>query len=151
MSKKTIGSVITVISILLMSMFLGATSCSSGQAGKSQEEIKFDGTWTVIMMDGKELDPDDFMKGLPVIIFDTGKGEISGNSGCNSFFGGAEYKSDSVTVGEVASTMMACPNMELEDQFFKIINNQTLTGSTDGGKLTLVNDSGGNLVLTGEK
>jgi len=45
----------------------------------------------------------------------------SGNAGCNSFNGTYEIGSGELSFGNLASTMMACPQMELEDRFHQAL------------------------------
>ncbi|MCL5069314.1 MAG: META domain-containing protein [Actinobacteria bacterium] len=64
---------------------------------------------------------------MPLISFDTVKGMISGNTGCNDFTGDAVYTGNTIDVGGLIATKIACPDMETEDRFFEIINNQIVT------------------------
>jgi putative lipoprotein len=45
----------------------------------------------------------------------------SGNAGCNNFNGSYEIGSDELSFGNLASTMMACPQMELEGRFHQAL------------------------------
>jgi heat shock protein HslJ len=45
----------------------------------------------------------------------------SGNAGCNSFNGTYEIGSGELSFGNLASTMMACPQMELEGRFHQAL------------------------------
>ena len=46
------------------------------------------------------------------ITFDA-KGRVFGDSGCNRFTGGYTVKGDSITIGPLASTLMACPDRQM--------------------------------------
>lgn len=55
--------------------------------------------------------------------FDVVNNRISGNAGCNSFFGSAEYKDSAIKVTNISTTRMACKNeMELEKTFLEKLN-----------------------------
>lgn len=66
-------------------------------------------------------------------------GALSGSGGCNTY--NASYTitgSDQITIGEVASTMMACPEpaMQIEQEYFSALGN-VATYQIDGNTLTL--------------
>ncbi len=48
-----------------------------------------------------------------------------GNAGCNQINGGYEWKGDSLNFALGASTMMACPSMEVEDAFNQMLSQVT--------------------------
>ena len=57
---------------------------------------------------------------------------VTGNGGCNSFHGGYEFEANKLSFGKLASTVMACPDMELERQFYDALERVTrfsITGS----------------------
>jgi hypothetical protein len=41
-------------------------------------------------------------------------GTVFGDSGCNRFTGGYKVKGDRITIGPLASTMMACPQPQMD-------------------------------------
>ena len=46
---------------------------------------------------------------------------VHGFAGCNNFNGGYEIGEGKLSFGNLASTMMACPEMELEDRFYALL------------------------------
>ena len=57
---------------------------------------------------------------------------VTGNGGCNSFHGDYEFEANKLSFGKLASTVMACPDMELERQFYDALERVTrfsITGS----------------------
>ena len=80
--------------------------------------------------------------GAPAVRFEGGR--VSGFSGCNRFTGGYTVDRDRLTIGNLAGTMMACPEpaMALERAFLS-----SLTGgqavNVDGKRLSLTPASGG--------
>jgi heat shock protein HslJ len=59
-------------------------------------------------------------------------GEISGSAGCNHYSGRYQVKGNKITISEVASTLMACPEpeglMEQESMFLNYLSDaQTFT------------------------
>ena len=86
-TKNSIG----FLAVAGIAMFaLTSCSASSGDAV---------GTW------GEEAD------GQPHLILEA-NGKLSGTDGCNRLSGGWEQDGDVVTFGEVATTAMACPDVE---------------------------------------
>ena len=72
-------------------------------------------------------------------------GQISGNSGCNTYSGGYETSGDALKVGPLVSTMMACESpagvMEQEQQYLAALQNAA-TYEIAGDTLT-IRDAGG--------
>jgi heat shock protein HslJ len=78
-------------------------------------------------------------------------GQARGFSGCNNFSGGYQRKGDRLQLGQLASTMMACPEpaMAVENAFQAAFAG-TLQYTVDGDRLTLSAASGGSLSFTRE-
>jgi heat shock protein HslJ len=77
------------------------------------------------------------------IVFENGK--ISGSSGCNRYFAGVtEASPGDITIGEIGSTMMACPDevMQLEGRYLKAVG-EVAGYSFLAGKLVLAYGDGG--------
>jgi heat shock protein HslJ len=52
------------------------------------------------------------------MILSAADSRVNGNAGCNNFFGSWQADGDTVTFGQMGSTMMACPNgMDTEQAF----------------------------------
>lgn len=145
---------ILIISMLLIFLSFGAESCkpngNSTETETSQDMTQqLNGNWIVIMIDDVNLNSEDFINGLPVIKFDTVNKMISGNTGCNDFTGDATYTGNTIKIGDLIATKIACPDMTVEERLFEILNNQVITYDIDGDKLILTNDDiGGKLTLT---
>ena len=72
---------------------------------------------------------------------DFGKdGTLSGNSGCNTYSGGYKVNGDQITIGPLASTMMACSDpvgvMEQEAQYLAALQSAA-TYQIEGNVLQL--------------
>jgi heat shock protein HslJ len=74
-------------------------------------------------------------------------GKVSGSSGCNSYSGSYEVNGDRIEFGLFASTMMACPEpqMELESGVLSALGS-SIRFEVNDSSLTLMNDSGEVLV-----
>ncbi|WPO82648.1 META domain-containing protein [Chryseobacterium sp. JJR-5R] len=74
-------------------------------------------------------------------------GKIRGNAymGCNRMFFSSEFKNNgTLKISGLGSTMMACPDMKLEDDFSKSFKNMT-SYSLEGHFLTVKDDQGNTL------
>lgn len=80
--------------------------------------------------------------GAPTARFEGGR--VSGFSGCNRFTGGYTVDRDRVTVGNLAGTMMACPEpaMAVEKAFLSAFSG-TLVANVKGKRLSLTPAAGG--------
>jgi len=78
-------------------------------------------------------------------------GQARGFSGCNNFSGGYRLEGDRLQLGQLASTMMACPEpaMAVENAFQAAFAG-ALQYTVDGDRLTLSAASGGSLSFTRE-
>ena len=89
----------------------------------------------------------------PFIAFDVKKKTIHGNAGCNLINGGFETSASnakSISFPGVASTMMACPDMETEGKILKALNEVKSFDVLAGGGIGLY-DANNALVLVLEK
>jgi heat shock protein HslJ len=78
-------------------------------------------------------------------------GRVSGFSGCNRFMGSYTLDRDSVLIGPLAGTMMACPEpqMAIEKAFLGALTG-TLRHAISGDRLTLTPATGAPLVFQAE-
>ncbi len=53
------------------------------------------------------------------------KAFVAGNGGCNNFHGGYELEANKLSFSKLASTAMACPDMELERLFYDALERVT--------------------------
>jgi heat shock protein HslJ len=62
---------------------------------------------------------------------------VNGNDGCNNFFGGYTLNKDNLKFGLLASTRMACPDMEGFEVIFNKMLSMTTRFRISGNKLEL--------------
>jgi heat shock protein HslJ len=72
---------------------------------------------------------------VPHLRFETEK--VTGNDGCNNFFGGYSLDRNSLEFGMLASTRMACPQIEDFDMEFNRMISATTRYRITGNKLEL--------------
>lgn len=76
------------------------------------------------------------MEEVPITLEFTGEGQLAGNGGCNSYSGEYQLEGETLTVGEIVSTLVACVDteaMEQEISYFEALQLATT--------YALVNDS----------
>ena len=94
----------------------------SGQKSSPDAPTLTGKKWVLQSIDGQAIrltgnQPTPFIQFMP-----QGEANIaSGNAGCNSFTGGYEIGSGELRFGNLASTMMACPEMETEALFHQAL------------------------------
>jgi putative lipoprotein len=76
-------------------------------------------------------------------------GAISGTGGCNRMAGKATISGETIAFGAIAATRMACAPaaMDQETKFFAALNDAKSWRIDEQGKLTLLDASGGALVI----
>lgn len=95
--------------------------------------------WKLIEINGNPVKMDESFNREPHMILRDQDHRVTGSSGCNTFNGSYELGGpNQIRFSKVAATMMACPNMEIEQQMFsmfEIVDNYTI--SSDGKYLSL--------------
>lgn len=77
--------------------------------------------WVLTELMGKEVATKEGQKEA-FLLFDQESGRLSGNNSCNLVNGSYELlEGNRIRLGPVASTMMACPDMEIQDQFNEVL------------------------------
>lgn len=99
-----------------------------------------EGKWMVSEAGGEAV-PENMEK-QPFIEFDINGKKIHGNAGCNIINGDIqtdEASASSISFPMVTSTMMACPDMEVESRILKALNEVRTFGRLAGGSIGLYN------------
>ncbi|MEO0379637.1 MAG: META domain-containing protein [Pseudomonadota bacterium] len=96
-------------------------------------------TWTLVELNGAPFSE------RATLLFGE-DGQVSGQAPCNrfTFTNGVPYPW--FESGPIASTKMACPNLETEGAFFKSLSNMTQVVLADG-RMVMANDDGGEMVF----
>ena len=106
-------------------------------------------TWRLDSPGAPAADPKAGEQDAPTVRFQDGR--ASGFSGCNRFTGGFTREGDTLTVGRLAGTMMACPEarMAIEKRFLEGLSG-TQRVAISGDRLTLTPASGPPLAFQAE-
>ena len=105
--------------------------------GRYVVDYRLNDIWALTRFNDQPVNAEDFVKGLPVIEFHLSENNIFGSTGCNRIRGKFETKGKRITFGKLATTLMACPDMEFEKNFLSAITDRTLSYSVDEGRLAL--------------
>lgn len=91
------------------------TSCQTARQATPSSMIE--GEWNITEVNGSAIKA----QSNPYIGFDTTEKRVYGNFGCNRISGSFDFngKNDQIEFGQMLSTMMACPDMELEQSILK--------------------------------
>jgi heat shock protein HslJ len=82
----------------------------------------FDKNWTLVELNGRIVQEDSLLNKRPYFTTKLDGSIVNGFGGCNMFFGMLELtKNNRIHFPPMASTQMACPNLELESAFINTI------------------------------
>lgn len=109
------------------------TSCQSTRHATSSSMIE--GEWNITEVNGSVIKAHP----SPYVGFNIQENRVYGNSGCNKISGSFDFKGKNgqIELGQMLSTMMACPDMELEQSILKALNSVERIKSLDKEHLAL--------------
>src|SRR5699024_11266410 len=94
--------------------------------------------WKLTELEGEKVVMDSTFNREPHIVLRDEDNRVSGNGGCNQLMGTYELEGDNkISFSKMASTMMACPDLELEQKFAQMFENVDHY-SLNGEKLELL-------------
>ncbi len=94
-----------------------------GACHSSKNTVKLTGVkWVLEKMNGekiqtKETDNEMFIQ------FNEADKQVNGKAACNRFFGGYEMDGRKLNFSQMGATRMTCPDINIESEFFKILEN----------------------------
>jgi heat shock protein HslJ len=135
---KTLAAIALFASLILMGcrIFQKAGSDSPN----FDEIILNSAAFFLESINGDQLDTESFSGNLPSISFHPEENKITGFAGCNRYFGSYEISDDSLSIGIIGATKMACNHLDLEQKFLSAIGEQKFRWSIEDEKLVLRNE-----------
>jgi heat shock protein HslJ len=128
-NRVVVGVAIAVVAIIAAVIWAAAESGGNGGslAGTS---------WTL-----SDLDSAGVTGTAPTLAFTDS--DVNGTGGCNSFGGPYTTEGDAISIGPIASTLMACegPILEQETVYFAALDGANRY-AVDGDTLTITGDAG---------
>ena len=107
---------------------------------------KLEGKWTIVEVKGEKI----LKEGLPQMDFNMAEKKVHGNSGCNIFNTSITLDDNdisAITIAPGATTMMACPDMDLETSILNAMGEVvSVKAGKDENEMILV-DNAGNVLL----
>ncbi len=127
----------TVFNTILICILFTAMSC------EDTKNTKPSGDYQIAILNNNDV------QDAITLTFDEANNRISGNSGCNSYFGSYTITDSQITFEGLGSTKMACPpeKMKLEQEFLTTINTVD-SFLIDNNKLSLFNNNGDVIVIS---
>ena len=103
---------------------------------------KLEGKWNVVEVKGEKV----LEEGLPQMDFNMAEKKLHGNTGCNLFNTTITLDPEdvsSITIAPGATTMMACPNMDLETSVLQSMDQvRSVKAGKDENEMLLVDQDG---------
>lgn len=123
-------------------LLLRAVDRSNETALTLDSAVALEGThWHLIQLSGRPVTEAE-QQSPAHLVLQTDDHRAVGSGGCNRFFGSYSLQGDSLTFGQLASTMMAClKGMEVEQQLHDALT-QTISWRITAGHLELLNETG---------
>lgn len=133
--------------VLFIPAFIGMMfACSDVKT----DAKKLEGKWNVVEVKGEKL----MEEGLPQMNFNMAENKLHGNTGCNIFNTTVNLDSDdvsSITINPAATTMMACPNMDVEGKVLQAMEEvKGVKAGKNENEMCLV-DQNGNVLFVLQK
>jgi heat shock protein HslJ len=120
-----------------------STEPSAMEAGDASAPPALSGgfQWELIELNGGPVSPPENRE-VPHLVFLEGEQRVAGSTGCNRIMGAYSMDADgSLQFGNLATTMMACPDMETEAAFLAAL--RSIRSSTiQDGRLLLIDGQG---------
>lgn len=115
--------------------------------GKFLYDFRLNDVWVMEEMTGVDLQKEKLLKGLPTFEFNLKEMKFSGHAGCNSLMGKIDVMGKKIFFGNIAATMMACPDMNVERAVIDALNKSKFTYHIESLKLILENKSGVKIIF----
>lgn len=101
----------------------------------------FDRQWNLTELNGNAVVLDTSFNVIPHLKFTEADSSVTGNAGCNGIGGGFSLgENNGISFTKMRATLMACPNLEVEQQFLAVLEN-IKKYRIEGGTLSLDNEN----------
>ncbi len=129
--SKSMRRTVSIIPLFITLIIFGCKSTPDHST--TNNKIITDKYWKLIELNGKRITAEQQAKEA-YFVLKTEENRITGNGGCNSFFGTYQLlPGNSIQISPLGSTKMACLNDNVEDEFLKILaitDNYTIKNDT---------------------
>lgn len=119
-------------------------------SGSKTDAKQLEGKWNVVEVKGEKVQAEN----TPFMEFDMKENKLHGNAGCNIFNTSVTLDGkdvSAITIAQGATTMMACPDMDLETKILQSMTAvRTVKAGANADEMQLV-DAEGNILMVLEK
>ena len=120
---------------ILIALLTLAGCHSAKKAGAKMDHTPITDTyWRLFELNGQPVGDSRKEGNEAHMILHSADGRVTGNGGCNNFSGSYDLGSENqISFTQLISTRMACPDMEVEDQLFTVLeaaDNYTIGSDT---------------------
>ncbi len=113
---------------------LGASSCCRACRPAKSKPVA-GAQWALLELQGTVISrQSDDNQSFTLTLGDDGR--VSGHGACNTFMAGYSLENGAIDIARVAATLKMCPAQELEDRYFRALENAT-TAWIDGDYMIL--------------
>ena len=128
--------------LMMIAVTLGFSGCKSNSGDKAQLTANEWQLKEMITTKGKTT----LSQRVPTLML-TDTNTMYGFSGCNRFFGRYTTEGNTIMLEPGGSTMMACPDMEIEDAILKAMGNVKGVKAGQSENEMLLVDADGNVLM----
>lgn len=125
--------------LFLLPAFVGMMFACTAKVTDAKE---LQGKWNIVEVNGEKVAVDE----PPFFEFDIQAGKLHGNAGCNIVNSSVvldDKDASAVSFTQAMSTMMACPNMDLESSVLKSMEMvRSVKGGKDANEMNLLDEAG---------
>lgn len=134
----------------LMGGIIALASCATTNKTVTLNDIA--GEWNIVEVNGETLDTSK-SDTKPFIGFDLKEGRVYGSSGCNRIMHTLDKnaKAGTIDLEHMASTMMMCPDMEIEQKVLGALTKAKSYRKAGKNKVELCNVNGKRVALLTKK
>jgi len=130
--------VLVILSLAVL--VVGMTSCCRPCRKAKPQEIK--GTrWGLMELNDKVIDRNAGERPDRLTLILGEEGRISGKGDCNGFFAAYSLTGDRISISNIGSTRMLCPDQPLENEYFQTLE-KAVQIKIDGDFLLLMDKEG---------
>ncbi len=120
---------------------VSTTSSENADTGLTMEDLA--GAWDITVVRGEIMPVESQDHKAPFIVFNLQDQRIHGNSGCNTMNGSYSQKEgqgNSLMLGQLMSTMMACPDMGVERKILDALHEVASFQKADDDEMALFDE-----------
>lgn len=136
--KNSLSFIVIVITAILF--FAGCSNTNKTPEQIKASQMALHDTWVLIAIDGMDINSNGLPNGAPTLEIFVEENRYLGNTGCNNYQGKLELSGETITFLPGPMTLMACPDMKLEQDFIQRLRDGTLTFQRTNGYLLLTSE-----------